>query len=77
VDAIVFTGGIGENDSDMRRRACEGLEGLGIRLDEAANRSADRGERRIGAAEGPVQVLVIPTNEELAIAQQALATVSG
>jgi acetate kinase len=76
VDAIVFTGGIGENDPDMRHRACEGLDGLGIRLDPAANRSSERCERRIGTAESPVQVLVIPTNEELAIAQQALAAVS-
>ncbi len=76
VDAIVFTGGIGENDTDMRHRACEGLEGLGIRLDPVANCSPERCERRIGTAESPVQVLVIPTNEELAIAQQALAAVS-
>ena len=73
VDAIVFTGGIGENDSDMRARACLGLEGMGIRLDEAANDSPARGERRICTPESPVHLLVIPTNEELAIAQQALA----
>ena len=77
VDAIVFTGGIGENDADTRHHACAGLEGLGIVLDEAANRSPLRGERAISTADSPVRVLVIPTNEELAIARQALAAVAG
>ena len=75
VDAVVFTGGIGENDADMRCRACEDLECLGIKLDDGANLAPDRGERRISTPESPVQVLVVPTNEELAIAQQALAAV--
>jgi acetate kinase len=77
VDAIVFTGGIGENDADLRCRACEDLDGLGIKLDDGANLAPERGERRISTPESPVQVLVIPTNEELAIAQQALAAVQG
>lgn len=77
VDAIVFTGGIGENDADMRCRACEDLEGLGIKLDDSANLAPDRGERRISTPDSRVQVLVIPTNEELAIAQEALAAVKG
>ncbi len=73
VDAIVFTGGIGENDADTRCRACENLENLGIKMDDDANLSPQSGERRISTVDSPVQVLVIPTNEELAIAQQALA----
>lgn len=77
VDAIVFTGGIGENDADMRCRACEDLEGLGIKLDDSANLAPERGERRISTPDSRVQVLVVPTNEELAIAQQALAAVQG
>lgn len=77
VDAIVFTGGIGENDADLRCRACEGLEGLGIKLDDSANLAPERGERRISTPDSRVQVLVIPTNEELAIAQQTLAAVQG
>jgi acetate kinase len=77
VDAIVFTGGIGENDAQMRARACAGLDGLGICLDAHANDASDRGERRISTAASPVQVLVIPTNEELAIARQALDAVQG
>ena len=76
VDAIVFTGGIGENDANIRRRSCAGLENLGIRLDEGANQSSARGERTISAADSRVRVLVIPTNEELAIARQALAAVA-
>ena len=77
VDAIVFTGGIGENDPEIRHRACAGLENLGIGLDADANLKADRGEREISAPDSRVKVLVIPTNEELAIARQALAAVSG
>jgi len=75
VDAIVFTGGIGENDADLRCRACEDLGALGIKLDDTANLAPAQGERRISTPESPVQVLVIPTNEELAIAQQALVAV--
>lgn len=77
VDAIVFTGGIGENDADMRCRACEGLEQLGIHMDDTANLAPLHNERRISTHDSPVQVLVIPTNEELAIARQSLAAVSG
>lgn len=74
VDAIVFTGGIGENVADIRCRSCEGLENLGIKMDDSANFDLDnRGERAISTPQSPVQVLVIPTNEELEIAQQALA----
>jgi acetate kinase len=76
VDAIVFTGGIGENDPEIRRRACSGLDTMGIVLDERANLSRERGERTISAADSLVKVMVIPTNEELAIARQALAAVS-
>jgi acetate kinase len=77
VDAVVFTGGIGENDSEVRRRTCTGLETLGIHLDPVANAARGGGERAIGTAGSPVQVLVIPTNEELEIAQQAFAAVTG
>jgi acetate kinase len=77
VDAVVFTGGIGENDALTRARSCSGLEALGIYLDEQANASAERGERAISSAESPVKLLVIPTNEELEIAREALAAVTG
>ncbi|AHF02742.1 acetate kinase [Marichromatium purpuratum 984] len=76
VDAIVFTGGIGENSAEVRAGACAGLEALGIELDAAANAGrADEAGLCISTAESRVQLWVIPTNEELEIAQQTLATV--
>jgi acetate kinase len=73
VDALVFTGGIGENSRLVRRLSCQGLDAFGIVLDPAKN---EANERSIGR--GPVKILVIPTNEELAIArdtQRILQTV--
>lgn len=75
VDAVIFTAGIGENDADMRRRACDGLECLGIRLDEARNGAADSTARRISSDDSTVQLWVIPTDEELEIARQTRAAV--
>lgn len=75
VDAIVFTGGIGEHDALIRSRACGHLENLGIHLDAAANEAA-LGEQDISTPDSPVKVLVIPTNEELEIAQQVYDTVT-
>jgi len=72
VDALVFTAGVGENSPDVRERVCAGLEGLGIRIDSERNRSATSGVRAIDAGEGAVRVLVVPTNEELEIAEQTL-----
>jgi len=76
VDAVVFTGGIGENSVEIRHGACQGLTRLGIELDEAVNAERAPGERFISTSDSEVKLLVIPTNEELEIAQQALATVS-
>ncbi|MBK1721503.1 acetate/propionate family kinase [Thiocystis violacea] len=76
VDAVVFTGGIGENSAKIRALACQGLDRLGIIMDDEANSATDsRGERCVSAPEGAVKVLVIPTNEELEIAQQAMTAV--
>jgi acetate kinase len=78
VDAIVFTGGIGENSAEIRCRVCEGLERLGIKLDDSANCAIDQGgERCISTPESAVRVLIVPTNEELQIAQEALAAAQG
>jgi acetate kinase len=68
-EAIVFTGGIGENAVNVRAAACADLEELGIVLDPAANRAA-AGESRISAAHGRVQIWIVPTNEELIVARQ-------
>jgi len=72
VDGIVFTAGVGENSADIRERACEGLQRLGVQLDETRNRASARGARPIHREGAPVAVLVVPTNEELEIAEQTL-----
>jgi acetate kinase len=76
VDAVVFTGGIGENDARVRASTCADLEGLGIVLDPAANAAGDGGERAVSTPASRVAVLVIPTNEELEIARRALEAVA-
>lgn len=68
-DVITFTAGVGENDAAVRRDALSGLAPLGIELDEHLNDSPARSPRRISFETSPVTVLVIPTNEELAIAR--------
>lgn len=69
-DAIVFTGGIGENSVSMREAICADLETFGIMLDPQANRTA-RGEARIDAPGSRVQLWIMPTNEELIVARHA------
>ncbi len=67
VDAVIFTAGVGENSPSIRANACAGLDFMGITIDPEKN--AQRGEDRVISKDGaPVQVLVIPTNEELMIA---------
>ena len=74
VDAIAFTAGIGENNIKMRKDVCSSLTYLGVKLDEEKNNG--RGEERIiSADDSKVQVLLVPTNEELAIARETLALV--
>lgn len=68
-DVLTFTAGVGENDAAVRRDALSGMTALGIELDEELNNSADKGPRRISADTSPTTVLVVPTNEELAIAR--------
>jgi acetate kinase len=75
VDALVFTGGVGENDAEVRRRACEGLSLLGVAVDDARNGSPSGEPREIQKEGMPVKVLVIPTNEELEIALQTVACI--
>ncbi len=72
VDAVVFTAGVGENSPDIRERACEGLERMGIQLDEARNRAQAKEARAIHREGTSLPVLVVPTNEELEIAEQTL-----
>ncbi len=69
VDIIVFTGGIGENDLNVRKNACEGLSYLGLEFDHEKNEKIKGREGEINTTRSKVKVLVIPTNEELVIAQ--------
>ncbi|MGI6736551.1 MAG: acetate/propionate family kinase [Anaerovoracaceae bacterium] len=74
VDAIVFTAGVGENDISMRDVICNDLGNLGIKLDLVKNRTRGR-EMVISRDDSPVQIIMIPTNEELMIARDTLAIV--
>ncbi len=70
-DALVFSGGIGEHAPVIRRKICADLSSLGITLDETRNHEAVGREMKISTEDSPVQVWVIPTNEELVIARDA------
>jgi len=75
VDAIVFTAGVGENDKGMRKDICSYLGFMGVKIDDERNNI--RGERRVISAEdSKVKVMMIPTNEELAIARETLRLTS-
>ncbi len=71
-DAIVFTGGIGENGDRIRAGVCENLQQLGISLDPTKNSLRDATERRIDDGQGSVQLWIVPTNEELIVARQTV-----
>lgn len=73
VDAIVFTAGVGENDAGVRSAALKNMDFFGIKLDEEKNANCPRGcIAEIQAADSKVKILVIPTNEELAIARETM-----
>ena len=73
-DAVIFTGGIGENSAGIRMRICEGLTNLGVSIEGTANQSALREPRQVGS--GPVAVWVVPTQEELLIARDTLRCIA-
>ena len=72
VDAITFTAGVGENDTQMREEICEYLGYLGVKIDSEKNAQARGKEEEISTPDSKVKVYVIPTNEELAIARETL-----
>ncbi|MFH1981995.1 MAG: acetate kinase [Pseudomonadota bacterium] len=74
-NAVVFTGGIGENAPDIRRQICEGLSHLGMRIDPQVNTVKPSDALSVNAPGSPVRILVVRTNEELAIAQQTVACI--
>ncbi len=73
VDVILFTGGVGENQSDCRETACEGLEFMGVKIDKELNQTIHGDEAIISTQDSKVKVVVIPTDEELMIASDTLA----
>jgi acetate kinase len=77
LDGLAFAGGIGENAPAIRTRALAGLEGFGVRVDESANSATLGSEAEISVAGAIARVFVVPTNEELLIARDTCAIVSG
>lgn len=75
IHAIIFTAGVGENSALVRARTLAGLDRFGIELDADRNDAAERGIRRISTDSSQVNVLVVPTNEELEIARQTVDAV--
>lgn len=73
IDAIIFTAGVGENDAMVRQLVCENMEYLGIEINKEENSTRKPGLREVNTAKSKVKILVIPTNEELEIANQCYA----
>lgn len=76
LDALVFTAGIGENDSLIRQSVCNGLAALGISLDHKRNQSVASTSVDISTKNSPVKVLVVPANEEVEIAHQTVSVIN-
>jgi len=74
-DVVSFTAGVGENVAAVRLDALSGLQGLGIEIDEQRNAQSAKGARRISTDASAIVVLVVPTNEELAIARDCLRAI--
>jgi acetate kinase len=74
-DVVSFTAGVGENVAAVRLDALNGLQGLGIDIDEQRNTQPAKGARRISTDASAIAVLVVPTNEELAIARDCLRAI--
>ena len=76
LDAVLFTGGIGENSFDVRENVCADMDFLGIKLDKSLNDGLRGKLAKISAPDSKVEVWVVPTNEELLIARDTLALIS-
>ena len=72
VDIIVFTAGVGENQWSTRQEACEGLEFLGVKIDNELNKALRSFEKVISTSDSNVTVCIIPTDEELMIATDTM-----
>ena len=75
LDAVLFTGGIGENSDDLRADVCHNMEYLGIKLDDSVNTGLRGKLAKISTPDSKVEVWVVPTNEELLIARDTKALV--
>jgi acetate kinase len=76
LDVLVFTAGVGENSVLLRKTVCNQLSFFGVELDDGLNQIRSSEERRISANHSKIQVLVIPTNEELMIARETYRLVA-
>ncbi|MGM9996386.1 acetate kinase [Campylobacter lanienae] len=76
IDAIIFTAGIGENDARVREAVCNGLEIFGIKIDKDKNIEQKDEPRRIGHADTKIKIIIVPTDEELAIAQDTIRVIN-
>ena len=77
LDAVIFTGGMGENSDELRSEICENLEFFGIRIDEEANTRLNHGgEGDISTSDSRTKVYIIPTNEELMIARDTMEIIT-
>jgi acetate kinase len=74
IDTLIFTGGIGENAPEIRKRICEGMGHLGLAVDTRAN---EAGAPLISSGESRAAIRVIPTNEELMIARHTIRVIAG
>jgi acetate kinase len=74
-DAVVFTGGIGENSPEIRTKICEGLQFFGLKLDPAKNNQGSGRESRITTHDSKLHAYVIPTDEELLIARDTVSCI--
>ena len=75
LDCLVFTGGIGENDAPVREKACTDMEYLGIKIDKEKNNVRASEIVDVSAPDSRVKILIVPTNEELAIARETLGLI--
>ena len=76
-DAVVFTGGIGENSPEIRARICEGMEWAGLKLDAAKNQETVAREGKISTEDSKLLAYAIPTDEELLIARDTVRVILG